>query len=285
MAADTHAPAASGWKPRWKPLAVLAALITLITVTGCGATPTTTAPQPNPLPASPTAVIHGERPSQATLPPTPTPGAGPGPQRPAPRPRPAAVALPTGPLPPVIIRVPTRQRVVFVTIDDGWTANPAALELIRSHHLPVTVFLVDGAYRHHPAYFQALAATGAQIEDHTLTHPDLTDLPLPAQEHEICGAATAQQREFGRRPTLLRPPYGIYDRLTQTAAHHCGMRALVRWDATVTDGHLDTIDGLRPGSIILLHFKEDLLTDLTVALDAVHRAGLTVAPLGSYLGN
>jgi peptidoglycan/xylan/chitin deacetylase (PgdA/CDA1 family) len=201
-----------------------------------------------------------------------------------PPPPPDAVNLPSGRLAPVYYKVPTTQPVVFLTIDDGWTPSLPVLELLRARHLPVAVFLVDRAWRRDPAYFRALQAAGATVEDHTLTHPVLSRLPLARQEREVCGGAAGEAAGFGTRPTLLRPPFGAFDRATLLAAHACGLTAVVEWTATVNDGHLVAVGGrLRPGYVVLLHFRPGLLGDLTAALGAIRRAHLTVGRLSSYL--
>src|SRR5207247_1350925 len=65
----------------------------------------------------------------------------------APQPTPQPMALPSGPLAPQLSRVPTTQPVAFLTIDDGWTKVPEALELIRTARLPVALFLEVNAVR------------------------------------------------------------------------------------------------------------------------------------------
>jgi peptidoglycan/xylan/chitin deacetylase (PgdA/CDA1 family) len=211
--------------------------------------------------------------------------ATPRPEPPLPPPRPPGVAnVHSRTLPPVYFRVPTAKPVVFLTIDDGWTPSRPALKLIRDHHLPVTAFLIDQAWRRDPAYFRALRAEGVAIEDHTLTHPVMSRLPLVRQEQEICGGATGEAAGFGARPTLFRPPYGVFDHATLQAAHACHLAAVIEWSATVDHGRLVVVGGrLRPGDIILMHFRASLPRDLTTALDAIRRAHLTVGRLPSYL--
>jgi peptidoglycan/xylan/chitin deacetylase (PgdA/CDA1 family) len=186
----------------------------------------------------------------------------------------------------VYFKVPTTKPVVFLTIDDGWVASQPALRLIRARHLPVTAFLIDQAWRHDAAYFRALRAAGASLEDHTLTHPVLSRLQLAGQKRQICGAATDAATGLGVRPTLLRPPFGLYDRDTRRAAAACHLAAVVEWSATIDRGRLVVVGGrLKPGDIILLHFTSRLASDLTVALGAIRRAHLTVGRLPSSLGS
>jgi peptidoglycan/xylan/chitin deacetylase (PgdA/CDA1 family) len=187
-------------------------------------------------------------------------------------------------LAPVIYRVATTQPVVFLTIDDGWVRDPQVIVFIQDHHLPVTIFLIAAASREGPPYFQALQTAGASIEDHTLTHPRLPTLGLAAQEHQICGAADDDARTYGTRPTLMRPPYGLENRVTQRAAAVCQMKAVVEWSAVMSNGRLTALGGhLQPGYIIILHFRPTLLTDLEAAVAAIEAARLTVGRLESYL--
>jgi peptidoglycan/xylan/chitin deacetylase (PgdA/CDA1 family) len=206
---------------------------------------------------------------------------------PLPPPRPPDVLGPPGAkLAPVYFKVRTTGREVFLTIDDGWVPSQPALRLIRTRHVPVTAFLIDRAWRQHPAYFRALRAAGASLQDHTLTHPVLSHLGLAAQKRQICGAATRQATGLGVRPTLLRPPYGIYDHDTRRAAAACHLSAVVEWSATVDRARLVVVGGrLKPGDVILLHFTSRLASDLTVALAAIRRAHLTVGRLAGALGS
>lgn len=185
---------------------------------------------------------------------------------------------------PVVSRVPTDQPVVFLTIDDGWTRDPRVIDLVKTRHLPVSVFLITSAGRSDPAYFRALMAAGATIEDHTLSHPRLARMGLASQQRQVCESADDDARTYGARPTLFRPPYGSFDTTTQQAARACGMAAVVTWTATVTNGRLAVVGGaLRAGDILLLHFRPTLYGDLQVALNAIAAAHLLVAPLQSYL--
>jgi peptidoglycan/xylan/chitin deacetylase (PgdA/CDA1 family) len=198
-------------------------------------------------------------------------------------PPPATVAIAPGTV-PVISRVATSDPVVFFTIDDGYTRDPAVVEFLRDRHIPVTLFPVPGPVGQDPAYFAAIHALGASVQDHTVNHPTLKGLPFATQRNEICGPLDNFAARFGQRPWLLRPPGGSYDATTLTAAKSCGMRAVVTWRATMNDGVLRTQGGpLRPGDIILMHFRPDLRMNLEVALGAAAAVGLHPAALEAYL--
>jgi peptidoglycan/xylan/chitin deacetylase (PgdA/CDA1 family) len=197
---------------------------------------------------------------------------------------PATVPVAGGASPPVFSRLTTTDPVVFFTIDDGLVRDPAVVDFIRDHHIPVTLFPVVSAVNADPAYFESIRALGATVQDHTVHHANLTTLGLAAQQNDICAAADSFASQYGQRPWLLRPPYGAYNANTLAAARACGMRAIIMWRATMNNGVLATQGGpLQPGDIILMHFRTDLRQNLEVALNAATARGLHPAPLESYI--
>jgi peptidoglycan/xylan/chitin deacetylase (PgdA/CDA1 family) len=198
---------------------------------------------------------------------------------------PTPVAIPGGSVAPVISRVQTPNPVVFFTIDDGMVRDPAVIDFLRERHIPVTMFPIPAYVREDPAYFQAIHALGASVQDHTITHADLRKLETAGQQREICGPLHDYATRFGARPWLFRPPFGYMSPSVPAVARGCGIRAVVTWRATMNDGRLDVQGGgpLQPGDIILMHFRRDLRENLEVALNAAQAAGLRPAPLEQYL--
>lgn len=194
-------------------------------------------------------------------------------------------AVPRGRSAPMIDRIKIAQRAVFITIDDGNYRDQRVLDLIDSTHLPVSAFLVGSAVDAGRGFWQAMARAGVMIEDHTLTHPRLTSLDYAAQKRQICGPTARFRSLFGRRPELFRPPYGSYDARTLRAVDDCGLRAAVNWSATFGGGVLRTWGGgpLRPGDIVLLHFKPGLYDDLLKLMRILKDRKLGVGLLESYL--
>ena len=189
-------------------------------------------------------------------------------------------------LAPVIYKIDTTQPVVFLTIDDGWVKDKLASEWLRNRQIPATLFLLDDAVKDNYAYFQQLQSAGMTIEDHTFHHPQLPKLSLAGQKAEICGAADKYATVFGRRPTLLRPPYGAYNNLTRQAAKTCDLKAVVLWDVVVTNGnlaYLKDVNNLRPGDIVLMHFRPEFVRDADAFLAQVKKANLQIGKLEDWL--
>jgi peptidoglycan/xylan/chitin deacetylase (PgdA/CDA1 family) len=192
--------------------------------------------------------------------------------------------LPSTPgLAPVVSRVPTTDPVVFLTIDDGHTRAPELVEALVELDVPTTLFLNDRPIEHGAEFFRSLPDT--VVEGHTQTHADLRGLPEDRQRAEICGNADTAQRAFGRRPVLFRPPYGNYDEATRRAAAACGMAAIVLWEETVNGSAVSyrSTPALRPGDIVLMHFRPQLVAELRMIVERIEAAGLRIALLEDYL--
>jgi peptidoglycan/xylan/chitin deacetylase (PgdA/CDA1 family) len=192
--------------------------------------------------------------------------------------------LPSTPgLAPVVTRVPTTDPVVFLTIDDGHTRAPELVEALAELGIPTTLFLNDRPIEQGAEFFRSLP--DAVVEAHTQTHADLRGLPEDRQRAEICRNAEVAQRAFGRRPVLFRPPYGNYDEATRRAAAACGMAAIVLWEETVNGTTMSyrSTPALRPGDIVLLHFRPQLVAELRMIVERVEAAGLRIALLEDYL--
>ncbi|AGL17943.1 polysaccharide deacetylase family protein [Actinoplanes sp. N902-109] len=183
------------------------------------------------------------------------------------------------------LRVPTQQKVAFLTIDDGYLKHPEAPALLAAAHVPVTLFLTTDAIRDDPDYFRPLIDAGAVVEAHTISHPQLRGLPYTAQKHQICGSADQLATWYTRRPVLFRPPYGAKDDTTLRAANDCGMKAAFMWKETVDKGKVryQGEHRVQPGDIILMHFRPAFVKDFLAALRAIKRAGLTPALLEDYV--
>ena len=208
-------------------------------------------------------------------PPAPTPDTTPD----IPPLQPSAVA-------PVFSKIKTAKRVVFMGVDDGIVKDPRAVDYIKQHHYPFTLFLANNLAGNNYDYFKPLISdAGDTVEDHTLHHPVLSTMSLEQQKQEICGQADIVKRVFGTTPTLFRPPFGDYNALTQRAAAACGMKAVVLWSAKVNDGKIQYQTGKHfvPGDILLMHFRPKIMEDLQAFTNEVESQHLTVAKLEDWL--
>ncbi|WP_339130975.1 polysaccharide deacetylase family protein [Streptomyces sp. f51] len=195
-------------------------------------------------------------------------------------------------LPPVFTTVPTKDKVVFLTVDDGSEKDPAFLRMMSDLKIPYTAFLSDFLVKDDYGYFRRMRDRGITLNNHTLHHPYLPALSYERQKHEICGMQDVMEKEFGRRPTVFRPPYGNYDQDTLRAAKSCGIRYAPIWNEEVFVDHWEYREedqDLHPGDIVLTHFQgreewNGTMPDMVRRfLRTVTAKGYAVARLEDYL--
>ncbi len=195
------------------------------------------------------------------------------------------VTVPALPEVPVVWFGSPKDGQVYLTIDDGWFPSAYVLRIMRRQHVPVTAFLIAKAAAENPDYWRDFVAAGGLIEDHTVTHRDLTQLSLSDAEAEWQGPVADYPAWFGvPAPSLGRPPYGRVSAEVRAAAAVAGLQELVMWSAEWLPGQgIETWNGgpLQPGDIILLHWVPGVGHELARLLKTLGKAGLHPAPLSA----
>jgi peptidoglycan/xylan/chitin deacetylase (PgdA/CDA1 family) len=177
------------------------------------------------------------------------------------------------------------QRVAFITIDDGWLKDPDIVIMLRVAHIPFTMFLTTNAISSDPSFFKTLQGLGGVIEDHTVTHPQLSQDSYDQQRREICDNRATLARLYGRAPIIMRAPYSMANTDTLRAAASCGIRANVSWNEYAITGSItwQRPGGIRLGDMVLMHFDTYLKANLLATLQEFHRDRITPALLENYL--
>lgn len=179
---------------------------------------------------------------------------------------------------PVIYTIPTKQNIVFLGIDDGAFKNQSVIDILKKNNIKASLFLSKAFISGNPDFFKQITAQGSFIEDHTIGHDTnmIKNQSYGQQKADICGMADYEEVHFGRRPTLFRPPGGAYSDIMRQAAADCGMKAVVTWIAKANGGAMQYQIGnkLRPGDVVLMHFRPEFAKDMQAFVDAEKTAGL-----------
>lgn len=164
---------------------------------------------------------------------------------------------------PALSRLPTTERVVWLTIDDGPSdETPAMLELLDRHRARATFFLVGERARAHPARVQAIRDRGHGIGNHSADHPDTRFWRLgpAAMEDQIGRTQSILTAITGQTPRWYRSVVGMTNPFVGLSLKRHGL-ARVAWSARGFDGVDCRPDqvlaritrDIAPGAIVLLH--------------------------------
>jgi|GEM_PF-3787930 len=185
-------------------------------------------------------------------------------------------------LAPVVHKLQTDKKVVFLGIDDGVFKDQSVVNALKRHDIKASLFLSKNAIKNDPYFFNQLTEMGSVIENHTISHNmNMSEQNLDRQKAEICGMSDYEEEVYGIRPTLFRPPGGFYSKTTQKAVAACGLKAIIMWDVEVRDGKIEYLVGnkLRAGDIALIHFKPNFVKDVEVFAKAMKDSSLHTALL------
>jgi peptidoglycan/xylan/chitin deacetylase (PgdA/CDA1 family) len=122
-------------------------------------------------------------------------------------------------------------RSVAITFDDGFADTLAAVELLRGRGLTSTVYItsswLDSAQGLSSEAAREIAASGAEIGAHSVSHPHLDELPLAAAEREIVESKEALEQCLGRSISTFAYPHGAHDQEVRGAVIDAGFRSAV----------------------------------------------------------
>lgn len=197
--------------------------------------------------------------------------------------------------PTVFSKVPTSEKICFVTIDDGIEKDPAFIQMVKDFQVPITCSLADTLIRDDYAYFEQLYQTGfVSYQNHTVNHPlSMPSLGYQEQLDEIAGQQTKLHKEYGVTPYLFRAPGGNYDSVTREACKGAGLKGMMMWKETmqIQDMEYQTSDRhLQPGDVILAHFRgpaqlkgTTMVQMMTHLYKHIQAQGFTVADVTQYV--
>jgi peptidoglycan/xylan/chitin deacetylase (PgdA/CDA1 family) len=134
--------------------------------------------------------------------------------------------------------------------------------VLETYGARATFFVIGSWVERLPEIVRDAAARGHEIGNHTWTHVDADRTRELATLHdEVARTNDVIERVAGRRPTLLRPPYGSDPGRFARVAAECGIEATVLWSVQSFDWQDPEPDPIveqvlaevEPGAIVLFH--------------------------------
>jgi len=164
---------------------------------------------------------------------------------------------------PVLTRLPTRAREVWLTIDDGPSSEtPALLDLLDRYGAKATFFLVAERAVARPELAREIVRRGHGVGNHSASHPQAWFWALGPRRmaDEIDQSQALLRQIIGRAPRWFRAVVGMANPFVAAPLKRHGL-ARVGWSARGFDGVRGEtgavvariVGQLRPGAIVLLH--------------------------------
>ena len=185
-------------------------------------------------------------------------------------------------------------RTIALTFDDGYYPSSvlSILATLRREGVKATFFPTSRAVKASPATWRQVAAAGHPIGNHTISHPDLTELGYTSIVYQITASRTTIRSVTGYRQTpYVRPPYGAWNSTVVRAAANYGYRKVVLWDVDSQDWRRPARSTLvynatrgRNGSIVLLHTLPNTADALTSIIRSYKARGFRFVTIPKMFG-
>jgi peptidoglycan-N-acetylglucosamine deacetylase len=196
--------------------------------------------------------------------------------------------------PGCLYQVPTRQRLIALTIDDG--PDPASTPLIMAElhqqNARATFFVITDRVQGQESLMRRLVADGHELGNHFTRDRPSIRLSPGAFEHDLLQA----DRELSRwgRVTWARPGSGWYSRamidMMEQHGYRCVLGSIYPFDATIPSVGWATshiLRNARPGAIVVVHDGgargQRTARVLGRVLPELRRRGYRIVSLGELL--
>ena len=118
-------------------------------------------------------------------------------------------AVMTGTLPAISAQA-QEEKLIALTFDDGPNIHttPQVLDLLEEYNAHASFFLIGDRISEENAYVvQRAYEMGCEINSHSRTHSDMTELSAEEIRAEMAFTADAVYEIIGESPKFFRPPY------------------------------------------------------------------------------
>lgn len=192
---------------------------------------------------------------------------------------------------------------IALTFDDGPSrTTPAILDVLDTYGVRATFFVIGSWVEQLPEIVRDTAARGHELGNHTWTHVDADRTrELATLRDEVARTNDVIEGVTGRRPVLMRPPYGSDPGRFARVAAECGLEATVLWSVQSFDWQdpdpesivEQVLAEVEPGTIVLFHDGQSETNDaqpraatlaaLPTVLDGLRSNGYAFATVSELL--
>lgn len=192
-----------------------------------------------------------------------------------------------------IYYVDTSEKKIAISFDAAWGTDHTEniLDILDEYDIKTTFFLVDFWVTDYPDIVKEIDKRGHEIQNHSTTHPKMTELSKEDMIKEIKTTEENIEKITGKKTTLFRPPFGDHnDELIKTL-REIGYHG-IQWDVDSLDwkelGVEPVVDkvtrNIKNGSIVLFHNNAKYVTEyLPLILEKLQEEDYEVVPVSELI--
>ncbi|HBN12077.1 MAG TPA: deacetylase [Clostridiales bacterium] len=192
-----------------------------------------------------------------------------------------------------VYSVEREDKVVSISFDCAWGTEHTddILNALKVSNVRATWFMVEFWTTKYPDYVKKIDAAGHEIGTHSTTHSYMSKQNAEEIRQELETSSAAIENVTGKKVELFRPPYGDYDDELIKTASEAGYYT-IQWDTdsldwkdlSATDIAMRVINGVKNGSIILMH-NNGLHTAeaVPIILETLKNRGYSFVPIGELI--
>lgn len=168
---------------------------------------------------------------------------------------------------PAVAIVNENGPVIALTFDDGPYPKVTGhiLDVLEKNGVCATFFVLGSRIEGHEDMLTRMDELGCEIGNHSFSHADLTRLSKADCQRELSDTDAEIRRVTGHEASVVRPPYGYYNKTVMSAAE----RPLILWTVDTNDwrgkapGEIAdyVIQQAKEGSVILMHDQQTQTAD------------------------
>lgn len=157
--------------------------------------------------------------------------------------------------------------MIALTFDDGPYPKVTGhiLDVLEKNGVCATFFVLGSRIEGHEDMLTRMNELGCEIGNHSFSHADLTRLSKADCQRELSDTDAEIRRVTGHEASVVRPPYGYYNKTVMSAAG----RPLILWTVDTNDwrgkapGEIAdyVIQQAKEGSVILMHDQQTQTAD------------------------
>lgn len=157
--------------------------------------------------------------------------------------------------------------MIALTFDDGPYPKVTGhiLDVLEKNGVCATFFVLGSRIEGREDVLTRMEELGCEIGNHSFSHADLTRLSKADCQRELSDTDAEIRRVTGHEASVVRPPYGYYNKTVRSAAG----RPLILWTVDTNDwrgkapGEIAdyVIQQAKEGSVILMHDQQTQTAD------------------------